>query len=142
MKFEFILSNTKKQKEMLNANDRPHWTQRQRITSYLRHIAKLSGQEGKCIPYTNKRPCGLIVTIYSPTKRRLDPPNLNPTIKALVDGLTDAGVWVDDNHEVIKETLFRYGGLSDIKGKYKIVLETVEGGILQNLDQKELSYEF
>ncbi|HEM9634193.1 TPA: hypothetical protein U3L57_000096 [Streptococcus agalactiae] len=123
MQLDFILSNTKKQKEMLNANDRPHWAQKAKITAYLRHIGRLKGLEGKSIPYTNKRPCGLIITIFSPTKRRLDPPNLYPTIKALVDGLTDAGIWEDDNHEVIKYMTFEYGGLSHIKDKYRISFE-------------------
>lgn len=41
MKFEFVLSNTKRKKEMLNANDRPHWTQKAKITAYLRRIAFL-----------------------------------------------------------------------------------------------------
>ena len=47
MKFEFILSNTKRKKEMLNANDRPHWTQKAKITAYLRQIGRLKVSEGK-----------------------------------------------------------------------------------------------
>ena len=86
MKFEFILSNTKRKKEMLNANDRPHWTQKAKITAYLRQIGRLKVSEGKYTTYTKKRPCGLVVTIYAPTKRRMDPPNFYPTVKALVDG--------------------------------------------------------
>lgn len=113
---------------MLNANDRPHWAQKAKITAYLRHIGRLKGLEGKYTTYTKKRPCGLIITIYSPTKRRLDPPNLYPTIKALVDGLTDAGVWEDDNHEIIKYMTFEYGGLSGIKGKYRIEIDIKELG--------------
>lgn len=70
-----------------------------------------------------KRPCGLVVTIYAPTKRRLDPPNFYPTVKALVDGLTDAGIWTDDNSEVIKFMTFKRGELSGIVGKYKIEME-------------------
>ncbi len=46
MKFEFVLSNTKRKKEMLNANDRPHWTQKAKITAYLRRIAFLKLSEG------------------------------------------------------------------------------------------------
>ncbi|MGT2800687.1 hypothetical protein [Streptococcus marmotae] len=120
------MSNTKQRKEMLNANDRPHWTQKAQITAYLRRIAVLKGQEYKTIPYTKKRPCGLVVTICAPTKRRMDPPNFYPTVKALVDGLTDAGIWSDDNHEVIRFMTFEYGGLSGVKGKYKIVIEVEE----------------
>lgn len=126
MKFEFILSNTKRRKQMLNANDRPHWTQKAKITAYLRDTAKLKGLEGDYTPFTKKRPCGLTVTIYAPTKRRLDPPNFYPTIKALVDGLTDAGIWTDDNYQVIQYMTFRHGGLSGVDGCYKVVLEVQE----------------
>lgn len=126
MKFEFILSNTKKQKEMLNANDRPHWTQKAKITARLRRLGEIRGRKGKTTTFNKNRPCGLIITVFSPTKRRMDPPNLYPTIKALVDGLTDAGVWTDDNHEVIKYMTFQYGGLSGISGKYRLEMEARE----------------
>ena len=126
MKFEFILSNTKRKKEMLNANDRPHWTQKAKITAYLRQIGRLKALEGKYTTYTKKRPCGLVVTIFAPTKRRMDPPNFYPTVKALVDGMTDAGIWTDDNHEVIKYMVFKYGGLSGLKDKYRIEIEVKE----------------
>lgn len=63
--------------------------------------------------------------MYSPTRSRLDPPNLYPTIKAIIDGMTDAGIWVDDNYKVIRSMSFRYGGLSGKKGYYKFVL-TIE----------------
>lgn len=43
-----------------------------------------------------------------------------------IDGFTDAGVWDDDNHEIIKSLTFRYGGLSNIKGKYRISIEILE----------------
>jgi len=33
--------------------------------------------------------------------RRRDPHNLYPTIKAIVDGLTDAGCWPDDTPEYV-----------------------------------------
>ena len=33
------------------------------------------------------------------TRTRFDPANAYPTVKALVDGLTDAGVWVDDDDQ-------------------------------------------
>ncbi|RRN50482.1 hypothetical protein EI220_06625 [Streptococcus suis] len=126
MKFEFILSNTKRKKEMLNANDRMNWAQKAKITAYLRHIAFLKVSEGKYTTHTKKHPCGLLVTIYAPTKRRMDPPNFYPTVKALIDGMTDAGIWTDDNHEVIKFMTFEYGGLSGLKDKYRIEIEVKE----------------
>ncbi|HFI0796075.1 TPA: hypothetical protein ACGO6M_001706 [Streptococcus suis] len=126
MKFEFILSNTKRKKEMLNANDRMNWARKAKITAYLRQIGQLNVPKGKYNPYTKKRPCGLVVTICAPTKRRMDPPNFYPTVKALIDGMTDAGLWTDDNHEVIKFMTFEYGGLSGLKDKYRVEIEVEE----------------
>lgn len=64
----------------------------------------------------------VLLTVCPPTKVRLDPPNLYPTLKPLVDGLTDASFWVDDNYKYMLETSFRYGGLSDVAKHYKLLL--------------------
>lgn len=37
--------------------------------------------------------------VVTRTRTRFDPANAMPTAKAIIDGLTDAGVWVDDDHE-------------------------------------------
>lgn len=66
------------------------------------------------------------VKVYSPTRRKLDPPNLYPTVKPLIDGLTDCGWWEDDNHEHLKKVSFEYGGLSGEKGTFKIELSIKE----------------
>lgn len=68
---------------------------------------------------------GVNVTVCPPTRRRLDPPNLYPTIKALIDGLTDACWWSDDDFTHLLYTSFRYGGLSGEKGVWKIALDVV-----------------
>lgn len=62
------------------------------------------------------------VDVYPPSRRRLDPPNLWPTVKALTDGATDAIGWPDDDFAHLLETSFRYGGLSGEKGLWKITL--------------------
>lgn len=66
------------------------------------------------------------VTVYSPTRRRLDPPNLYPTVKALIDGLTDASWWLDDNYDQLLEMSFRYGGISSNKNHFTIKLDIKE----------------
>lgn len=66
------------------------------------------------------------VTVYSPTRRRLDPPNLYPTVKALIDGLTDASWWLDDNYDQLLEMSFRYGGISSKKNHFTIKLDIKE----------------
>lgn len=51
------------------------------------------------------------VVVYAPTRRRLDPPNLYPTVKHLIDGLTDAKLWEDDDWRHLVKMSFTYGGL-------------------------------
>lgn len=65
-------------------------------------------------------------TIYPPTRRHIDPPNLWPTVKALLDGLTDASWWEDDDFTHVVETSFRYGGLSGVSNEYIIELSFQE----------------
>lgn len=57
----------------------------------------------------------LMVTVFSPTKRLLDPPNFAPTVKHLLDGAIDAGIAKDDSYHYLLCTSFRYGGLSGSK---------------------------
>lgn len=128
MKLVFTLSRTKQNNEMISSNDRLHFAIKAKRTAMLRNLGKIEARnyilskKGKFKMFNKSNPCTVNVIIYSPTKRRLDPPNFYPTIKALVDGMTDAGVWSDDNHEVIKRMSFEYGGLSGDK-RYRVELE-------------------
>ncbi|WP_035002093.1 hypothetical protein [Lactococcus garvieae] len=71
------------------------------------------------------RPCGVTLTVYTPTKRRSDPDNLQPTLKALMDGFTESKLWTDDNHEVVKFTKYQFGGLSGHNG-YRLEVDVEE----------------
>ena len=51
-----------------------------------------NGPRGRAMP-----PCEVLVSIPVPGERRRDPHNWTPTCKAIVDGITAAGVWPDDN---------------------------------------------
>lgn len=77
----------------LSANDRMHWAQKARITREVRQTACLLARKA---PRTDR----LVVTLhYRPrVTRRRDTVNLGPFIKALVDGLIDAGLAPDDDH--------------------------------------------
>lgn len=68
----------------------------------------------------------LQLIVLPPTRRRVDPPNLWPSLKALGDGLTDCGFWIDDSFEYMLETSFRYGGLSGLKGVWKLQVVITE----------------
>lgn len=68
----------------------------------------------------------VLVTVFPPTRRRLDPINLYPTVKAIIDGLTDSAWWEDDNHNHLLQIGFRYGGLSEEKDTFKLILDVEE----------------
>ena len=132
MKFEFSLPRNTKNKALnmvINSNDRQHQTDKAKVTKRIRNFAywhTLAAKDKKMAAFNSSIPCEVIVTVYSPTKSRLDPPNLYPTVKAIIDGMTDAGIWVDDNHKVIKKLSFVYGGLSNEKGHYRLVFDIEE----------------
>lgn len=78
--------------ELLNLNQRWHWARKAKVTKAWRTTA------GYCAPKSRKLPPSEVhVTIDVADRRRRDPSNLFPTVKAIVDGLVDAGLWPDDN---------------------------------------------
>ncbi|OFI46735.1 hypothetical protein BG262_02750 [Floricoccus penangensis] len=136
MKFEFELYRaTSKakvptwQKLIINSNDRMHYQQKAKVTKKLRHMAKLQAYEvsfGRTYEkFSKNKPCGVTLTVYTPTKRRSDPDNLQPTLKAIMDGFTEAELWADDNHDVVKYTKHQFGGLSGTDA-YRLVVEIDE----------------
>lgn len=128
MRIEFILArNTKRpsQNMVLNSNDRFHRQVQAKMTAKIRDLGffQTLATKPSDLCYSPERPCRVRVVVCPPTKRRLDPPNLYPTVKALIDGMTQADLWTDDDHRVIQAMTFTYGGLSGAKGHYRIILE-------------------
>lgn len=132
MNFEFVLPRNTKQKALnmvINSNDRLHAQVKAKMTKRIRNFAywhTLSTKDKEQAAFSPSRPCEVTIIVYSPTRSRLDPPNLYPTVKAIIDGMTAAGIWTDDDYKVIKKMSFAYGGLSNKKGHYKLVLEVEE----------------
>lgn len=46
---------------------------------------------------------------YLPSVVTADPPNAGPTVKAMLDGLTDAGIWPDDNSRHVVSVAYSRG---------------------------------
>lgn len=63
------------------------------------------------------------VIVSAPTRRRFDPPNLYPSVKPIIDGLTDASLWEDDSFDQLTSMTFRAGELSGVKGTFAITLD-------------------
>jgi crossover junction endodeoxyribonuclease RusA len=95
--------------EWLSSNQRPHWAAKSRKTKALRERAYYLAKAQKL---TAPTPASLIVEVGYPKRGRADPENGQPTYKALIDGMVDAGVIPDDDSSHIVETRYRRGARS------------------------------
>lgn len=91
-----------------------------------KELRKMGGLLGKATKEHHFDDYHVDVFVYPPSKRRIDPPNLYPTVKPLIDGLTDANIWDDDDHEHMSVMSFYYGGLSTLPNMFIIDLVVEE----------------
>lgn len=97
---------------LLTANDKMHWTERSRLTMQLRLWGCLLGREGEGVARLHLTRARVEFEFAYPDRRRRDRHNLAPTVKAMMDGLIDAGLLPDDSdrfldgpHTVIADRL-------------------------------------
>lgn len=89
----------------LSANQRMHWAPKARRTNYLRRLGRITVFTQQVGPHDT---CHVAAFIGYLRGGKADPANAAPTIKALIDGLVDAGVWPDDDStHVIGPTYLR-----------------------------------
>ena len=90
---EMAIPDTVK-RSLLNANERSHWRRRSELSRQWRErtcwLAKAHG-----IPPLQR--ASVVTHIAFGDKRRRDVANYQPTAKAIVDGIVDAGVLPDDD---------------------------------------------
>lgn len=85
----------------MSMNDRWHWGRKARVTSNLRLVAKFGA---RCIGAQQERvTVGLTWTVGD--RRKRDAENPTPMLKALCDGLVDAGVIPDDTPAYVLKTM-------------------------------------
>ena len=97
--------------DWLNSNDRLFHLRKAQLTRQWRKIAAtaLWAQHPEGVkPFETL--AHVTAHIWKPTRRRYDPGNLYPTLKAICDGFTDAGLWADDDHEHVLGPDLRHGG--------------------------------
>lgn len=105
---------------LLSLNDRQHWAAKAclvsewRRTAFFEAVAQLR-HGGLSLP-----PCTVSVTLPVKGRRRRDPHNLHPTVKAVIDGLVDAGCWPDDTPEWVTTT----EPLLEVNGRLVVVTLT------------------
>lgn len=113
--------------QWMTSNQRLHYQVKRRRTEALRTLAYVQTRNTlQHPPLKNlvpiRKPMRLTATIHLPTARRFDPPNAWPTVKALVDGVVDAGILPDDSSDEIPVTSFQRGGVSGDAGVYLVEL--------------------
>ena len=90
----------------LSANDRRHWADKARRTKQLRQLGRATAIAAGL---RNAHLGGTHVAAFIgyPRNGKADPANA-AVVKPLIDGMTDAGVWDDDDHtHVIGPTYLR-----------------------------------
>jgi crossover junction endodeoxyribonuclease RusA len=108
----------------LNANGRVHWAHRARTTKGWRENARSA-----CFPitYAVVKPAldraHIVATLHFGDDRKRDVGNYAPTVKAVIDGLVDAGMIPDDNDDHLIGPDLRRG---DANGQPRIVLTVTE----------------
>jgi crossover junction endodeoxyribonuclease RusA len=105
---------------LLSSNGREHWAARARQTASLRETAGWLARAQK-IPRLER--AHVLATYHPPDRRRRDPANLYPSVKALVDGLTDAGAWIDDDAAHVSGPDMRLG---EVVPRGRLVLTITE----------------
>lgn len=106
----------------LSANARLNWREKNRRTQWLRQLARAQAAH-QGIPANLPVPVEVVAYVTTPSRRREDPNNANPTTKALIDGLTDHYCWADDDHEHVLGPDHRRGPLTP--GHRFIVLDLI-----------------
>jgi crossover junction endodeoxyribonuclease RusA len=94
---------------LLSMNDRKHWAREGADVKAWRTYAYVRAMNAA--GHIEQDPSMVCVTLDVPDRRRRDPANFFPCVKAIVDGLVDAGWWPDDTPEwvTVCEPVLRVG---------------------------------
>lgn len=113
------------EQEWMSANRRySYWAQRSRRTKSIRIKTKLTAlsmlRAGTLTPVNRAR---IEAQVCMPSNVRSDPGNAAPTVKAMIDGLVDAGVLPDDDKTHLIGPDYRPGPPTKQRGLYRIHLQ-------------------
>lgn len=104
----------------MSANERRHWAVTAKRTKALREKA---GYEARLQLAVTAGPVLVTAFIQYPRNGRADPGNAAPTVKPILDGITDAGIWADDDSStVIGPDYRRETSATGIKGLHRVRL--------------------
>lgn len=106
--------------QLVTANRLGHWRTRAKKVRHLRDTTHVWARA--CLKPPGER-CRIVMTYgWTGPGRVRDAGNLQPTSKACVDGLVDAGIFPDDNDKYVEGPDNRFGEKSDRDGLVKITI--------------------
>ena len=90
--------------DYLTMNQRKHWTWNAKIKKIWREAALYAACDWRPGFNSRRLDSKAVVRFVFPVSqnRRRDPHNYYPTIKPIIDGLTDANLWPDDTPEYVE----------------------------------------
>lgn len=92
-----------------------------------RHVRELARNVALEAGLYRVQVCRITVTASIPTARRFDPANIAGTVaKHAIDGLTDGGVFDDDDSEHIIAVTYQRGPKTATRGMYRLVFDIEE----------------
>lgn len=108
---------------LLTSNQRHHWQAKARLTKALRTTTAWIAKAQGVGPVDG--PVRITAVIHPKTARRFDPHNYQPSVKAAIDGLVDAGVFPDDDSKVVHAVTFEAGPKNPDGWTIRLVIEAV-----------------
>jgi crossover junction endodeoxyribonuclease RusA len=103
----------------LSANQRMHWAPKAKRTAALRDMGDVMAHVHKVPQQGTTHVAAFIGYLKA---GRADPSNAAPTVKALIDGLVDAGVWADDDSTHVIGPTYLRDPKSSTPGHYTVRL--------------------
>lgn len=107
--------------EWINANNRRHWAAKASLTATWRHAAGWQARAARLPRLTG--PVHVTAIVHRADQRRADAANCSDTVKAVIDGLVDAGVLPGDHDQVIRSTTIVPGEIRD-RSALTVILRT------------------
>ena len=87
---------------LMTANQRGNWAVKARATRAWRTAARVAGERVKADRFREGDHVHITATIHrSHNRGRYDALNYAPTVKAIVDGIVDAGLIADDSNRYV-----------------------------------------
>lgn len=105
------------------SNDRGGWRKFAHRKKYIRLYAGAEARNARLPRFATVHVCAWI---GYPKAGRADPSNASPVVKAALDGLTDAGVWLDDDSDHVVAVEYRRDRPSGQVGVHTVRLTITE----------------